>query len=132
MLGRRPQAESLYQRSIALDSLYMPAHFNLIALQLVLKRGTEAEASYARAIRQLPGVPWILPLGVWLAEQKGDYALAETRARAFDARFGADPNWRAFARRELGTIAAVHGKLHDAERFLREAMAARVEAAEGR
>ena len=77
MLGQRLKAESLYQRSITLDSLYMPAHFNLIALQLGLKRWPEAEASYARAIRQLPGMPWIRTLGVYLAEQKADYATAE-------------------------------------------------------
>ena len=72
VLGRPLQAESLYQRSIGLDSLYMPAHFNLIVLQLALKRWTEAEASYARATRQLPDMAWIRPPGVWLAEQKGD------------------------------------------------------------
>jgi serine/threonine-protein kinase len=128
MLGQRLKAESLYQRSIAIDSLYMPAHFNLVALQLALKRWPEAEASYARAIRQLPGMPWMQTLGVYLAEQKPDYAMAERRAQEFDSRFGADPTWRGFARRELATVAAIHGKLGDAERYLREAMAAQVEA----
>jgi tetratricopeptide (TPR) repeat protein len=127
-LGQRQKAASLLQRAIAIDSLYMPAHVNLILLQIAMKQWPQAQATYERATRQLPSVARIWAVGIWLAEQRGDYATAQARARALDKQFGADPNWRGFAKRELATVAAVHGKVRDAERYLREAMAARAEA----
>jgi serine/threonine-protein kinase len=126
--GKRQKAESLYQRTIVVDSLYMPAHYNLIMLQGQLKRWSAAESSYVRALRQLPGVGIVRAAGISIAEMRGDYASAQARAHELDKQFGADPNWRGLVRRELAGIAAVQGKVRDAERYLREAMVARVEA----
>jgi serine/threonine-protein kinase len=122
------QAEPLLERALAVDSLYVPAHSNLMALELQLKKLPEATAAYTRAIRLLPDVPFLWLLGIPLAGQVGDYALAEARGEEFKKRFGADPRWRASADRELANVAATRGKLADAERYLHQTMAGGPEA----
>jgi tetratricopeptide (TPR) repeat protein len=127
-LAQRQRAESLFMRAVAADSSYQQAHNNLILLQVELRRWAGAESSYGRAIRQLPGVPDIRFAGVVLAERRGDYTTAETRARALKQQFDDHPYWRANAERQLGGYAALRGRLRDAERYLRGAMASRAEA----
>jgi serine/threonine-protein kinase len=127
-LGRWSQAESLYQRAVAVDSFYVAGHGNLILLQIALKNWDQAQTRYAQAIRQLPNVPGLRELGIRLAERSGDYATARARAQELLEQFGADPGWRADAHRHMAIVAAVHGQLLEAERHLREAMSARLKA----
>ena len=127
-LHQRPEAEPLLQRVLTIDSLSWVFHWNLFIVQMELKKWSEAETSYEQAIRQLPDVPQVWLLGLPLAEQRGDYATAEARALTFKKRFGTEPYWRATANRELANFAVVRGRLRDAERYLREGMAARSEA----
>jgi serine/threonine-protein kinase len=127
-LGRLSQSESLYQRALAVDPLYVSGYHNLILTQIQLKRWDQGRTTYERAIRQLPDVPYFRVDGIQLAERSGDYTTARTRAQEFLEHFGADPGWRAEAHKHLAIVAAVRGQLMEAERHLREAMAARLKA----
>jgi len=127
-LRRRSQAESLYQRAVAVDSSYFQGYVTLLNAQITLKQWDQAQTTYEQAIRQLPNVPYLRELGIRLAEQSGDYATARERAQELLERFGADPGSGAEAHRHLAIIAAVRGQLIDAERHLREAMSERLKA----
>jgi serine/threonine-protein kinase len=127
-LGRLSQAESLYHRALAVDSLYVQGYSNLMLIQITLKKWDQAQTTYEQAIRRLPSVPYHRVVGIKLAEQSGDYATARARARELLERFGADPGWRAEAHRHLAIVAALRGQLMEAERHLREAMSARLKA----
>jgi serine/threonine-protein kinase len=128
LLGRWSQSESLFQRALAVDSSYFQAYACLIQSQITLKKWDQAQATYEQAIRHLPNAPYFRLEGIQLAERSGDYTTARTRAQEFLEHFGADPNWRAEAHRHLAIVAAVRGQLMEAERHLREAMAARLKA----
>jgi eukaryotic-like serine/threonine-protein kinase len=127
-LGRRSQAESLYQRALAVDSLYVAGYNNLLLLQITLKKWDQGQLTYEQAIRQIPNWPGLRDLGTRLAVHSGDYATAKARAQELLEHFGADPGSRAGAHRHLAIVAAVHGQLMEAERHLREAMPARLKA----
>jgi serine/threonine-protein kinase len=127
-LGRSAQAESLLQRAIAVDSLYVSGYNNLMLTQITLKKWDQAQTTYEQAVRQLPNFLGFRELGIRLAERRGDYATAKARAQELLERFGADQGLRADAHRHLAIVAAVRGQLMDAERHLREAMSARLKA----
>jgi serine/threonine-protein kinase len=125
-LGRSSAADSLYQRAIAVDSSYFQGYNNLMLGQISLKEWDQAQTTYEQAIRHLPNVPSLRELGIRLAERSGDYATARVRAQDLLERFGADLHWQAEAHRHLAIVAALRGQLVEAERHLREAMAARL------
>ena len=56
-LRRLSQAESLYHRALAVDSLYVSGYNNLMLTQITLKKWDQAQTTYEQAIRQLPNVP---------------------------------------------------------------------------
>jgi tetratricopeptide (TPR) repeat protein len=127
-LHRLPQAESLYQRAVAVDSLYVAGYNTLMLAQITLKQWGQAQTTYEQVIRHLPNMPYLRELGVRLAERSGDYATARARAQELLERFRANPGVAAEAHRHLAIVAAVHGQLTEAERHLRDAMSARLEA----
>jgi tetratricopeptide (TPR) repeat protein len=127
-LRRLPEAKSLFQRALAVDSLYVQGFIGVILAQIALKKLDQAQTTYEQAIRQLPNVAPLRGLGIQLAERSGDYATARARAREFLEDFGSDPGSRADAHRHLAIVAAVRGQLIEAERHLREAMSARLKA----
>ena len=127
-LRRLSEAESLFQRALAIDSSYMQAYHGLMQSQITLKKWDQAQTTYEQAIRHLPNVPYFRLDGIQLAERSGDYATARARAQELLQHFGADPGWRAEAHRHLAIVAAMRGQLTDAERQLREAMSARLKA----
>jgi serine/threonine-protein kinase len=122
------QAESLYQRALAVDSLYVAGYANLVLLQIELKKWDQAQTTSEQAIRRLPKWPGARGMAIELAMHSGDYATARARARELLERFGADPGQRAGAHRYLAIVAALRGQLMEAERHLREAMPARLKA----
>jgi serine/threonine-protein kinase len=127
-LGRWSESEALFQRALAVDSSYFQGYNNLINTQITLKKWDQAQTTYEQAIRHLPNAPYLRWQGIQLAERGGDYTTARTRAQELLDHFGADPWPRAEAHRHLAIVAAVHGQLQEAERHLREAMAARLKA----
>jgi tetratricopeptide (TPR) repeat protein len=127
-LHRLAQAESLYHRAVAVDSLYFQGYNALMLTQITLKKWDPAQTTYEQAIRQFPNVSYLRELGIRLAERSGDYATARARAQELLERFGANPGVVAEAHRHLAIVAAVHGQLTEAERHRREAMAAQLKA----
>jgi tetratricopeptide (TPR) repeat protein len=127
-LRRLAQAESLYQRAVAVDSLYVSGYNNLMLTQITLKKWDQGQTTYEQMIRHLPNVPYLRELGIRLAERRGDYATARARAQELLEHFGADAGSRATGHRHLAIVAAVRGQLIEAERHLREAMSARLKA----
>jgi tetratricopeptide (TPR) repeat protein len=73
----------------------------------------------------MPIVHW---LGILLASAGGDYADAEARAQALRAESQANADWRGAASSELADLGLVRGRLVDAERHLRDALEAKLEA----
>jgi tetratricopeptide (TPR) repeat protein len=128
-LRRHREAEPLLQRAVAVDSSFWQAHFNLIATQLELGKWPQARASYQRALRLLPDLPQIQILGVVLAARSGDFITAVALTEAMKTRFGADPGLRGDLDASLAELAATRGRLTEAERHWRDAMAASAEAA---
>jgi serine/threonine-protein kinase len=125
ILGRYSHSESLFQRALAVDSSYFQGYANLIQSQITLKKWNQAQTTYEQAIRHLPNVPYFRLEGIQLAERSGDYATARERAQEL---LEANPGWHAEAYRHLAIVAALRGQLMEAERNLRDAMAARLKA----
>ena len=83
---------------------------------------------YAHAARLFPGHQGVDRYGIHLAVSRGDFDSADARARAFRDRHAETPLDRAAASRELAGIVLARGRLAEAERYTRDAMAANVEA----
>ena len=125
--GLFSRAESLYRRAIAVDSSYVAPYNNLILVQIALKEWQQGQTTFEAASRHLPGLAWVIEMGIQLAEQSGDYRMAKARAQTLLQRFGEDPYWRAEANRHLGIFEAAAGRFRNAERYVRSAMTARLE-----
>ena len=56
-LRRLAQAESLYQRTLAVDTLYVSGYNNLMLIQIGLKKWNQGETMYEQAIPPTPTHP---------------------------------------------------------------------------
>jgi DNA-binding SARP family transcriptional activator/tetratricopeptide (TPR) repeat protein len=124
---RFAQAESVYRRALALDSTQYVSYLSLVDAQLGLGRQDEAMHTLQRVVAAFPGneeVDW------WRAELEsltGDYEAAERRLRASLKRNAESLYFREWNNQTLANIAAVQGRLGEAEARLRDGMAAAVE-----
>jgi tetratricopeptide (TPR) repeat protein/tRNA A-37 threonylcarbamoyl transferase component Bud32 len=116
------RAEPVLHRAIALDSSFWQAWVNLARVQLVLRKAGEAAATGAMIEKRFPDN---FPVGramVQLSSAAGDYAGAETRARAFFDQYRAAPFTRVEAAELMALIAATRGRLAEADRYLQGAL----------
>jgi tetratricopeptide (TPR) repeat protein/predicted Ser/Thr protein kinase len=119
---RYREAEELARRAIQVGDVTV-YYNNALNAQMGQGKYAAAESTLARFAMRMPGA-----LGVWLgrsdlAAARGDFA---TAAAYVDSLLGRDrsPVWRAAGHSRLAYAALARGKLTDAERHTREAMAA--------
>jgi tetratricopeptide (TPR) repeat protein/predicted Ser/Thr protein kinase len=121
------QAEELARRALELDSLNARHYTNVVAAQGSRGMFDEAAATLERMSEKLPGHPSVNWYSALVASARGEYDVAEAHVRALrDARRGS-LYWRARTSGMLADLARVRGRLADAERYLRDAMAANEE-----
>jgi len=129
MLHRPVRAESVFRA--ALDTLrpWSPGgHLNLTMTLVALGRRAEAERIYLQATKLFPDNRVVESVGILLTSSVGDYVVAAARARAYRDRRAATSVERIGASRDMAKIAAVQGRLAEAEQDTRDAMAAGVDA----
>jgi tetratricopeptide (TPR) repeat protein len=115
-------AERLYWRAIAADSNGLIYYHNL-ANALFARGFTDSATSVLRlAERRFPGNPVSSMYTALLFAARGAYDSAAKRIRPLAEGRESDPALRSFAYFQLANIAAVQGRLAEADRRLQEAM----------
>ena len=125
--GQYASAESVYHRALALDSSSYRAYIDLAETQALRGNLAEGRATFGRMVAAFPDnaeVEW------WrgnLASMSGEYEKAVAHMERFRERSGHSLYSRKWASSMLGSIAAIHGRMGEAERHVRDAMAAALE-----
>ena len=120
-------AETLFTRAIQLDREQSAPpswedYTNLTWAQVGLGHWQDAELTLEQASTLFPGHPQIDLYAAHLALSRGDYASAEARASSMRVHGGEGPYLLALSSRATAQIAALQGKLQEAERSARDWM----------
>lgn len=121
-VGDDERAAYYYRRAAVADSSFILPLVNLVSSEFDRGNPAEAEAALNELARRFPESPWRLAQGFQLAAARGDYNKAEALARELRRRFSEDRRWRIAAERNLAYIAALQGRLAEAEAHMQEAM----------
>ena len=121
------QAEELFRRNVEEDSSGFVPYLNAATAQVALSKFDEARATLERFAEIQPDHPWLQWWTSHLTSARGDYDGAEGQVRALRAAQGGELFLLAVTSRELSDLAKVRGRISDAERHLRDAMAAEAE-----
>jgi len=115
-------AEDLALRAMAVGD-QVPSYAQAFYAQVSQGKFAAAETTLARLARRLPEARQVWTTRARFAATKGDFA---TAALTYDSllRMEQGLNWRALAYDGLADVALARGRLADAERYRREAMAA--------
>jgi tetratricopeptide (TPR) repeat protein len=125
-LGEWAEAEHWFARSVAIDSS-VKSIVNVATAQINQGKLDEAGATLDVADRLVPGVERVLAARYQLEMNRENWSEAEILAiRLRDE--NTDPAWTEFGSFTLGHVAAIQGKLGEAERHWREAARAAEEA----
>ncbi len=117
-------AESLDVQAVALDSTNWIAYLNLMYAQAAQGKRTELKQTLDRALTRFPNLPAAELEAIAVETSAGNYEAAERLALAFEDRRRRTLPWGVIALRRLAELAAVQGKLAEAESRLSAAMAA--------
>jgi tetratricopeptide (TPR) repeat protein len=117
----------VYHRALALDSSSYRAYLDLAEIQALRGRLVEARATFGRMAAAFPDNAEVAWWRGAFASMTGDYAAAVAHMEQFRERSGHSLYSRKWAGAVLASIAAIHGHMRDAERHLRDAMAAALE-----
>ena len=117
-----PAAGRLYARAIAADSNGLTYYTNIVAALFAQGLTDSARVFLGLADRRFPGNPLITMFGAFLFSATGAYDSASARLRPLAEGGEPDPSWKSFAQGQLANIAAVRGRLAEAQRRLQEAM----------
>ncbi|MEE8551226.1 MAG: tetratricopeptide repeat protein [Gemmatimonadota bacterium] len=118
------RAAELLRRGTEADSFTAVCYPCLTRLLVALGRFEDAEANLERFARNVPGNPQVGVFRARLASAQGDYEGAAAHVRALRESQSGSLSWRVRTSRELAKLAAVRGRLGEAERHLRDAMTA--------
>ncbi len=121
------RAEELIQRALAVDSTDAVIFGNLVYAQVALGKFEEAERSLERMREKTPGHPQTAWRTAALASARGDYRAAEAHVRGLWEAGKGSLAQQARASLNLAVLARVRGRPAEAERHLRDAMAAQRE-----
>lgn len=116
-------AEQLYRRAIAADSSSLLYYANLSAALFARGLTDSARTTLGRAERKFPGNPFRSVSAALLFSALGAYDSAAGQLRPLSEGHELDPSWRSFANLQLANVAAVQGRLAEADRRLQDAMA---------
>jgi tetratricopeptide (TPR) repeat protein len=114
------RAEEAFRYLVESGSRYPLHHWNLIGAQVSLGWIDSAEATLRRMSELSPGHPAISERASHLAFVKGDYEGAEEQARRTSERSDVDDTVLARALRSLMRLAALRGRLAEADRYASE------------
>jgi tetratricopeptide (TPR) repeat protein len=129
LLHQPVRAESIFRAALDTVRPWSPGgHLNLSTTLVALGRRAEAERIYSQASRMFPGNRSVQLWRILLSSSAGDYAGAAAAARVYRDRQAGTSIERIGASRYMAKIAAVQGRLAEAERYTRDAMAASVDA----
>ncbi|MGD8699339.1 MAG: tetratricopeptide repeat protein, partial [Gemmatimonadales bacterium] len=117
------EAEELYRRSIEIDSSFAVTFQNLMGVQVAQGKYEAAESTLAGMRRATPGHFSIETSQYALTSSRGDYDAAESAIRRLRESRNESLLWRANTSSRLATLARTQGRLADAERHLRDALA---------
>jgi tetratricopeptide (TPR) repeat protein len=120
--GEYAEAESLAVACVDRGQ-FANCAFHAIRNQLIQRKVSAAETTYARWARALPRDPNRIDAGVGLASWRGDYTLAGQRADSLASAQSGRKFWLAKASQDHGVVDAMEGKLASAERRLRASAA---------
>jgi class 3 adenylate cyclase/tetratricopeptide (TPR) repeat protein len=121
------RSEDLYRRAVELDSSSSTSFGNVVENQMVLGRLDDARATLARFRDRFPEHPRGRMVGAELAALEGDYGAAEGYLRELRESRREDLGLRAGTSFGLADLARLRGRLAEAERHVRDAMAANEE-----
>ena len=130
-LRQEGRAEELFRRGIALDSMSPAPWVNLANVQLRQGRRVQAKSTMEGVVRRFPGNPAVAWYGALLSGSIGEYGAAEAALATFRERYGDSPEQVVMAQEALAHLAAIHGRLAEAERHWREILRARAAAGNG-
>jgi tetratricopeptide (TPR) repeat protein len=125
------QAEEILQRAVATDSFAAIVWSNLIESRVEQSKFDEAQAALAAMQERVPEHPLFELSSLTLASARRDYETAERVVNTLREERKESLFWQARTRESLADLAAVRGKLADAERLLRDIMADHLESRYG-
>ena len=121
------RAESLFRRAGEIDSLTGNLYSMLSGTQVDLGKWDDARTTLKLGSRRLPDHPRILWTQAMLEASQGRLEAGAARARVLLERHGEVPVWRGQALELLAQVAAVRGRLREAEAHWRDAIEASVD-----
>ncbi len=121
LLGRYVEAESVFIRTLAVDSGFFNVWVNLAAVQFNLGKERDAWETIERMSRALPGTPRVRGSQMLFAAQTLDFAKSDSIVQAQLQEFGTSRIWEWRARNQLANNAFIRGQLRAGERELSRA-----------
>jgi tetratricopeptide (TPR) repeat protein len=119
------RAEALYRRAIEFDSSSVITYANLIDTQVALGKFDAAQSTHDRFAEIAPTHPWVRLTSASLAMARdGDVERATIETRALRDAHRGSLQWRAGTSSAFAALAALRGKVADAERHSLDALAA--------
>jgi tetratricopeptide (TPR) repeat protein len=124
LLRNFARSEELYSRSIELDSSFAITFANLIGVQVAQGKWDQATVTLDRMAARVPEHPAVELISSAMASSRGEYETAEAHIRSLREARNESLLWRSNTSGQLARLATVRGKLAEAERHLRDALAA--------
>jgi eukaryotic-like serine/threonine-protein kinase len=128
VLRQYAAVDAVLRRAVALPSPAFNSYVNLMRAQVALGKRREAQLTLDQMGQRFPDNGWVQFNAVELAASGGDYEAAEDHARRIAAPHPESPFLRWTSSDELAKLAAVRGRLAEAERHGRDAQEAALEA----
>jgi tetratricopeptide (TPR) repeat protein len=114
-----PEAESLWARSIEVDSSILQLYYGLHSVQLLAGKFSESRRTLDLIGRRAPDNPLLLPVEVQDAAAQHDWEGAERRAEANIASKQGDTLQLVDAFEQMAGVVMTQGRLEEAERYWR-------------
>ena len=122
--GDFDRAAHYYRQAASVDTSFLLPFINLVLAEFNRGNIPGAEENLRELTRRFPESPWGLREGIQLAAARGDYGKAEALAQTLRTTNKHGLRWRRGAERDLAYLAAVRGRMSQAEAHMGAAMRA--------